>query len=123
MVLGYKISSFTRNIIVLKQMEKLQWIVSILILFLFLATIPFFTGIKINNLDQNNMIKVLEKQGYTNIKIIDEQFVAGAPYHGINAGFSAQYFTAEATNSDGEGIEVHVYSAFPFKDVVKIKTK
>ena len=123
MVLSYKISSFTRNITVLKQMEKLQWIVAILILFLFLATIPFITGVKINNLDQSNIIKTLEKQGYTNIKIIDTQFVAGAPYHGINACFSAQYFTAEAINSVGESIEIHVYSAFPFKDVVEIKTK
>lgn len=80
-------------------------------------------GIKITVSDQKDVIKVLERQGYTNIKITDAQFIAGAPYHGTKACFSAQYFIAEATDSVGKKVEIKTYSSFPFKDIIKIKTK
>ncbi len=72
-----------------KRTVKFLWVVGIFIVVSCLAYMPFMGGIKIAVSDQKDVVKVLEEQGYTNIKITDAQFVAGAPYRGTKAFFSA----------------------------------
>jgi hypothetical protein len=106
-----------------KLTDKLWWVFYILILGSFLVSIPFIASVNVNNLDQNSTIKKLKEQGYTDIKIINDQFITGAPYRGTNLNFSAQYITAEAIDPLGKRVEMHIYSVFPFGDTIKVETK
>lgn len=104
-------------------LSKLWWVIGTLILVSFLVSIPFIAGFSINNLDLKDVVRVIKEKGYTNIKVTNSQFVAGAPYRGTNACFSARYLTAEATDPAGRTVELNVYSGFPFGDTIKVKEK
>jgi hypothetical protein len=78
-------------------------------------------GTKVTDSDQKEVVRVLEKQGYTRVKIVDTQFVPHASKSSPLCYFSV--VNAEATNSAGEDVEIQVYSVFPFKGEVRIKLK
>ncbi len=75
-----------------------------------LIALTFFGGLLV---DEGVAIKTLETQGFSNIQIVDRDwlfilFRGGAPSDNVR-------FEAVATNPIGEIVTVYVYAGWPFK--------
>ncbi|MBI2625345.1 MAG: hypothetical protein HYW70_03360 [Candidatus Nealsonbacteria bacterium] len=63
--------------------------------------------------DEQKAIDILEKQGFSNIKIVNKDWVFVALV-GCGQGDAAM-FTAQATNPIGKNVEIKVCVGWPFK--------
>lgn len=117
-----KHSSFTRSIVVSERKVKFLLLVSILIVILCSVERPFVGGVKVNNYNPKDETKMLEEQGYSDIKIVGTQSVSISRDENSPC-FPTFEIIAEATNSNGEKVDLSIYST-PFqKDVIKVKAK
>ena len=112
-------SAFDNLVLRRKIMKKILIAIGVIIAVLFLA-VPFNVFQKKMPVNNNDVIKALDAQGYTNIEIIDAQYLAVSQNDNAS---SAITYTVKATNPAGEDVEVYAYCGSSFKGNIIVKTK
>ena len=100
-------------------MRKISIVVGVFIVILVLvaALNVFSEKIFIN---ENDVMKAFEAEGYTNIEIVDTKYDAVSRNNDVS---SIMIYTAKAINAVGKDVEVYAYCGSPLKSGIIIRTK
>lgn len=94
-------------------MSKKGFTLTELLLVIVIVVALFLSVLRGALVSENTAVRALEKQGYSNVKIIDHDWVL-IGLRGCD-GHDAAKFTAEVTNPAGKNTEVFVCTGWLFK--------